>query len=415
MRARIHRGAEEIGGSCVELEASSGERVLLDLGMPLQLDEDETPALPKISGLTEHDASLFGILISHAHQDHWGLVPAITQDVPVFCGDAAERIITEAAFWTSGASLHASAHFHDRETFSIGPFTVTAFLADHSAFDAYSLLVEADGKRLFYTGDIRAHGRKSTLFEALIRDAPVDIDALLMEGTHVGLGGEVIHGLASEDAVETACIQTFENTKGLVLVSYSAQNLDRLVSLYRATKQSGRDFVIDLYGASIAKASGNANIPQAGFERLRVFLPGWQQLRIKESGEFWRKDEIQSCRIFEEEIARNPERFVFTFTMASASRLVKAQALEGAGAVWSLWSGYLDEPRGKRYMSFLDEHGIAMTKHHTSGHASITDLQRLAKAMDPMQLVPIHTFGGAEFENYFEDVVGHADGQWWDV
>lgn len=31
----IHRGAKQIGGSCVELQASSGERILLDLGMPL--------------------------------------------------------------------------------------------------------------------------------------------------------------------------------------------------------------------------------------------------------------------------------------------------------------------------------------------------------------------------------------------
>lgn len=413
MRARIHRGAREIGGSCVEIEASSGQRLLLDLGMPLELDEGEDPDLPDISGLASPDPSLLGILISHAHQDRWGLAPAVAQDVPVFCGDAAERIISEAAFWTKGGSLRASGHLHDRQSFDLGPFRVTPYLADHSAFDAYSLLLEADGKKLFYTGDIRAHGRKSTLFEALIRDLPGDIDTLLMEGTHVGIDGEVIHGLESEDAVEMACIDTFKQTEGLVLVSYSAQNLDRLVSLFRATKQADRDFVIDLYGASIAKASGNANIPQAGFDRLRVFLPPWQQLRVKESGEFHHRDEITPYRIYEEEIAERPERFVFTFTMASASRLVKAGALDGAGAVWSLWPGYLEEPRGKRYLSFLGEHGIGMIKHHTSGHAAKADLQRLAKEMDPMQLVPIHTFGASEFEHYFQDVVAYPDGRWW--
>ncbi len=30
----IHRGTREIGGTCVELE-SSGQRILLDLGLPL--------------------------------------------------------------------------------------------------------------------------------------------------------------------------------------------------------------------------------------------------------------------------------------------------------------------------------------------------------------------------------------------
>lgn len=416
MKVCIHRGAHEIGGSCVEVEASSGERILLDLGMPLQLGNGEELTSPDVPGLAQPDPSLLGILISHAHQDHWGLVPLVTQDLPVYCGSAAERIVVEAAFWTQGQSLEASGHFHDREVFDLGPFRITPYLCDHSAFDAYSLLVEADDKKLFYTGDIRAHGRKSTLFEALVRDAPTDVDALLMEGTHVGTDGiEVTHGLPSEEAVEKACIQTFKDTKGLALTMSSAQNLDRLVSLFRATKQAGRDYVIDLYSASIAKATGNENIPQAGFDRLRVFVPPWQQHRVKESGEFHRVEEIAPYRIFEQELAKTPERFVMSFSMSSASRLAKAGALKGACAVWSLWSGYLEEPSGKRLLAFLKEHEILMVKHHTSGHASIADLQRLAQAMDPMQLVPIHTFGASEFGNWFTDTVEHPDGTWWEV
>ena len=415
MRARIHRGAHEIGGSCVEVEASSGERLLLDLGMPLQIDDDEELSLPDISGLEEEDPSLLAILITHAHQDHWGLVPGVAAGVPIFCGPAAERIVQEAAFWLSGKSFSASGHLRDREPFQLGPFRITPYLADHSAFDAYSLLVEADGKKLFYTGDIRGHGRKASMFAALLRDAPTDVDTLLMEGTQVGPSGEVIHGLPSEDAVEAACVDTFKGTAGLSLVTFSAQNIDRLVSIFRATKASGRDFVMDLYGASIARATGNENIPQPGFDRLRVFLPPWQQVRVKDSGEFHRRDEIAPYRIYEQEIAETPERFVMSFSMSSASRLERAGALPGASAVWSLWSGYLGEPSGKRYLSFLEKHQIPMVKHHTSGHASIADLQRLARAMDPMQLVPIHTFGASEFGNWFEDTVEHPDGTWWDV
>jgi mRNA degradation ribonuclease J1/J2 len=45
-----------------------------------------------------------------------------------------------------------------------GPFRITPHLVDHSAYDACALEVEADGRRLFYSGDIRAHGRKGALF-----------------------------------------------------------------------------------------------------------------------------------------------------------------------------------------------------------------------------------------------------------
>ena len=65
---------------------------------------------------------------------------------------------------------------------NLGPFTITPYLVDHSAFDAYSLLVEAAGRRLFYSGDFRAHGRKARLFEQLVADPPA-ADVMLMEGT----------------------------------------------------------------------------------------------------------------------------------------------------------------------------------------------------------------------------------------
>lgn len=57
---------------------------------------------------------------------------------------------------------------------------------DHSAFDAYSLLIEADGVRLFYTSDLRAHGRKGSLFKRLLREPPARLSSLLLEGTTLG-------------------------------------------------------------------------------------------------------------------------------------------------------------------------------------------------------------------------------------
>jgi ribonuclease J len=67
-------------------------------------------------------------------------------------------------------------------------------LNDHSAFDAYSFLVEADGKSLFYSADFRGHGRKSRLFDQFLKTAPKPVDVLLMEGTTIGRddGKEVI-------------------------------------------------------------------------------------------------------------------------------------------------------------------------------------------------------------------------------
>jgi Transposase IS66 family len=74
----------------------------------------------------------------------------------------------------------------DRKTIQLGPFAITPFLVDHSAYDAYALLIEAHGRRLFYSGDIRAHGRKAALFERLVAKPPRPVHAMLMEGSSLG-------------------------------------------------------------------------------------------------------------------------------------------------------------------------------------------------------------------------------------
>ena len=134
MRARIHRGAHEVGGNCVELEAQGG-RLILDLGRPLAAPPDADVPLPAVPGLQNgDDRSLVGLLLSHPHLDHYGLVGKIASDVPVFLGEAASRILQEAAFFTlSGISIKPSGFLRHRESFQIGPFRVTPYLNDHSA------------------------------------------------------------------------------------------------------------------------------------------------------------------------------------------------------------------------------------------------------------------------------------------
>jgi ribonuclease J len=417
MRVRIHRGAHEIGGSCLEVEAA-GSRIVLDVGRPLSTGPGDATPLPPVAGFAEDDPSLVGVLISHAHQDHWGLAELVPAAVPIYMGEATHRILGEAAFWSKGLTVKPAGFLRHREPFRLGPFTITPYLNDHSAFDAYSLLVEAAGRRLFYTGDLRGHGRKHDIFEQLLRRPPRDVDVLLLEGTNVQPDPAAPdHPPQTEAQVEQACVRTFKATDGLVLALYSAQHIDRLVTLYRAALQSGRDFVMDLYGASIAAATENQHIPRPGAEwpRVRVYVPPSQRRKVKDAGAFWRVEQIKPFRIFEGELAQDRSRYVLTFRPNSVGFLERAGCLDRAQAVWSMWPGYLDEPSGVRLASLLGSRSIPLTIHHTSGHASIPDLQRLAKAIAPKALVPIHSFGAHRFQELFDNVAVHTDGQWWSV
>ena len=83
MEITIHRGSHEIGGTCIQLSTEQSS-ILLDLGLPLSKVSKELD----VAALTP-DA----VLISHPHQDHFGLIEALKPDVPVYMGELGKNLI----------------------------------------------------------------------------------------------------------------------------------------------------------------------------------------------------------------------------------------------------------------------------------------------------------------------------------
>jgi ribonuclease J len=409
MKIRIHRGATEIGGSCVEVEAS-GQRILLDAGLPISRRADVFPIPPNIAYDT-----LSGIVISHPHLDHYGLLPWIPS-APVAMGAKARQILLAAAPFMRLMSLSlAGPDLIDRQPIKIGPFCITPFLVDHSAYDAYALLIEADGKRLFYSGDFRGHGRKHGLVDELIAHPPSDIDTLLLEGTTMSRADENTASV-SEHELEEEFVSRFLNTTGLVLIHASAQNIDRMVSVYRACQRTGRTLVIDLYTAMILEATGNPRIPQSHWERVALCVPKTQRIQIKRNGWFDKLDRHSRHRIFlKRHLAKAPDNYALLFRGLWMRDLEQADVLEGGCLIHSQWEGYLREQRFQEIEAWRKRHGLQYCQIHTSGHASPADLKRFAAALSPKTLVPIHTAAPESFTSMFPHVVRHADGEWWEV
>ncbi len=413
MRVRIHRGAHEIGGNCIEV-AAGDDRIVLDLGRPLSAGWDDEVPLPAITGLTSADPLMHGVVLSHSHLDHYGLAEQLSPDVPVYLGAEAASVLDAASFFSPVSKKpRLVGHLAHRSPIQLGPFTVTPYLADHSAFDAYSLLVEVGGRKLFYTGDIRAHGRKSRLFDRLVDAAP-QADVLLMEGTNVRATTEPPPRTTEHD-VEQQLVETFGATPGLVATFSSAQNLDRLVTVYRAARRSGRTLVVDLYTATVARATGRKTIPQPGFDGLAVYVPQRQRRRIMQAKEFHRAAEVAAVRRFPEDLATARGKLAYLGTSSTASELIDAGALCNGAVVWSLWHGYLEQPSGRRLRKLLEEAEVPLLEHHTSGHAHITDLARLVDAFASARVVPIHSEATDQFPNHFPRVERHTDGEWWEV
>ncbi len=415
MKIIIHRGSKEIGGSCVEVEAR-GQRLLLDIGLPLDAEGDPSQFLPKVSGLDGKEPSLLGILISHPHQDHFGLLAEVAPTIKTGMGAAARRILTAAGPFMPKkfAPPPVGWDFENRKPITIGPFTVTPYLVDHSAFDSYALLVEADGKRVFYSGDFRSHGRKPWTFQNMLADPPLGIDLLLLEGTSLGHSDSGAHFL-SESELEAMFVNAFSSAKGLALVQCSAQNIDRIVSVFRACRKTGRTLVIDLYAAAILEATGKESIPQSDWPDIALFVPQSQRVKILKNALFDLLKTHADHRIFIEDIAEAPERAVLLFRALHCRDLERGNCLKYALYIYSQWSGYWQNDSFREVRALLEKHQIPRQEIHTSGHASSADLQQFAAALNPRQTVPIHSQLPEKYQDLFPNVEIHHDGEQWRV
>jgi ribonuclease J len=251
------------------------------------------------------------------------------------------------------------------------------------------------------------------LFEAMLRHPPKEIDSMLMEGSSLGrLDPEA--RFPTEAEIEERLVQKF-SAPGFVAISASAQNIDRIVSLYRACKRTGRTLVLDLYPMEILRASGNAHLPQVGWPNLAVYVPEYQRRRLAREKMFDLLPTYKPARIYRETLTKMGASAVMLFRPAMLADVDKAQLWTGARAVWSQWDGYLKDGAGAKLSADLAERDVTLEVIHTSGHAYIADLKRLSGAIAPKRLVPIHTFDGDKYSEFFSNVVRRKDGEWWEV
>ncbi|MDG6221874.1 MAG: MBL fold metallo-hydrolase [Candidatus Bathyarchaeota archaeon] len=415
MRACIHRGSNQIGGSCVEVE-SVGERLLIDLGLPLDAEKNSIQYLPEISGLDGNDSSLLGILISHPHLDHFGLLAHSAPQIPVGMGPAARQILIAATpFLPGNWPIPAQGwDYQNGQSFDAGSFRITPYLVDHSAYDAYALLIESGKKRLFYSGDLRTHGRKGVLVKRLAANPPKDIDTLLLEGSSLGRLN-YNQQFPTEAEVETQLVKAILGTEGLVLVHTSAQNIDRVVSIMRACKRTGRKLIIDLYTAAILEATGNQNIPQSNWPDVELFIPQAQRIQIKVNAWFDLLKHHATNRIFIEDLREAQNKSVLLFRPLHCRDLERGDCLKGAVYIYSQWEGYWEKDAYKKLKEWLERHAISKTSIHTSGHASPKELKKIVEAINPRKVVPIHTFFPERYCELFPNVEVHEDGEWWAI
>lgn len=407
----VHRGCHEIGGNCIEL-ATPTTRLILDVGMPLMESDgrrfDATRlngrsrsellsegVLPKVSGLFDEEPPPEAILLSHAHQDHTGLLHYSCPGIPVYASTGTSKMMMAGAIFAGQKQLERQ-RFREIKSgvsFEVGDFRITPYNVDHSAFDSMAFVIDAGGKRVVYSGDLRMHGRKPGMMRRFVEAlASQPVDVLLMEGTNVGQPNKPC---LTEHALEEQIIGHIKTAPSLVLAAFSPMNIDRLVTFYRAARRSGRIFVVDVYTAFVMHlVAGQCRIPRpirpAG---IRVYYNASFEATChrRRLGKIHRM--FAANRIGLNEILSAPGQHVMVFRPSMLQHDFRDVLPVGSRCLYSHWAGYLDKPEWRHIQERLARFDGDSVPVHTSGHLFSVDIKELVHKIRCHTVVPIHTFG----------------------
>ncbi len=368
MKLRIYRGTHQIGGIAAEISTDK-TRIIIDMGDELSLDPDFKSAPLEIPGVTDDNGSCDAVLFTHYHGDHVGQMNRIRKDIPLYAGPLAKDIMListkkRRCDTTALESRISKMHTFDPGTaFMVGDIQITPFSIDHSACDSYMFLIEADGKKLLYTGDFRTHGFRGKAVPKIMDKLVRKVDALVTEGTTLSRPDTEPMTEYNLQKKVKAYIKQYK----YVFVLCASTNLERICALSKAVPE-GKYFICDRYQYDlldlIENHWGKYSELYRGIKKnylSEVILDGF----IDRGGVMAVRDNQRFRKII--------------------PRVDRSQSI----ILYSMWDGYRTKP-DSTIPSFLELAG-KWEPLHTSGHASHADLQMVIKKTSPEKIIPIHT------------------------
>ena len=228
---------------------------------------------------------------------------------------------------------------------------------------------------------------------------------MLLEGTTISRESKPFK---TESEIEDELVRIFNQQGKTNLIYTSGQNIDRLTSIYRACKRTGKIFVVDVYVAKVLKElSKYAGIPYPSddFENLKVMFPKYTSDRLSREGNEKILYQFTKFKITKEEINNQSEKIVMIVRPSMQIDLDRVNGIEGGNLIYSMWEGYLQKSNTKKFIDYLTNRKFSIHKIHTSGHADTKTLKKMVEAIKPKNIVPIHTFEGAKYKDIFNEPI----------
>ena len=202
--------------------------------------------LPDIRFLQAERNNLKGIVITHAHEDHYGAVLDLWPllNVPVYASPFTAGLLEAKRQSEPGAPNIPVTIYRAGETFNVGPFEFEALAVTHSIPEPMSLAIKTPLGTVIHTGDWKMDPEPSlgplinaARFRALGDEGVL---ALMCDSTNALRDGES----PSEREVGESLREIIEKARGRVAITTFSSNVGRIRSIALAARDAGRQVLV---------------------------------------------------------------------------------------------------------------------------------------------------------------------------
>lgn len=208
----------------------------------------------------------------------------------------------------------------------------------------------------------------------------------------------------TENEVEFDIVSVIKNAANIVFVLLSAQNIDRVISFYKASLRTKRLFVTDVYSAYILdslKDLAKVPYPSDEYSNIRVFFPYWLCRKLAKEGYQEVMYKFKRFKITKKEISENLQRIMMLIRPSMIPDLLRLKGIESSSVVYSMWNGYLNDGSMDSFLNFIKEKHMKLVSIHSSGHAGIETLKKAVNTIRPKMIIPIHTLNPDCYQGLF--------------
>lgn len=337
--------------------------------------------LPDISFIKKQKKNLKGIIITHAHEDHYGalndLWPGL--NVPVYASRFTAGMLEAKRDYEGSRAEIPITPFKQGDRINVGPFEIEAIGVNHSIPEPMSLVIRTPLGNVVHTGDWKIDHNPSlgplTDEDRFRAVGDEGVLALLCDSTNALRDGVS----PSEEEVSKGLQKIIEAAEGRVAITTFSSNVGRIRSIAQAAEAAGREVL--LLGSSLKRVTNVAH--DIGI------MQGIQPFIAEDEYGFIPRDKIVVIltgsqgepRAALAKLSRDEMRNV---ALTSGDTVVfSSRAIPGnEKAILEIKNGLIEQ--GVHIIT--DSEALV----HVSGHPRRNELLKMYEWVRPQMLVPVH-------------------------